>query len=309
MEYKDYYKILGVERTASEADIKKAYRRLAQKYHPDISKEKNAEEKFKEVNEAYQTLSDPQKKAIYDQGGQDPSQGFEQSGRASYGGFDPRSGAHFEFHGGDFDFADLFGAMGRRTASRQQAFPGEDLETTVELSPEQAYRGTTVGLSLREPQEQNGKVVLINKTLEVKIPQGTIDGQRLRLQGKGGAGYNGGPNGNLYVTINIKDDGKFKVEGRDIYLAVPLAPYEAVLGAEVVIPTIDGRKVSVKIKPGTKSGQKIRLAGKGFPNKNGPNGDFYLVANVVVPAEPTEKEKDLYRQLAETSKFEPRVAL
>ncbi len=309
MEYKDYYKILGVERTASEADIKKAYRRLAQKYHPDISKEKNAEEKFKEVNEAYQTLSDPQKKAIYDQGGQDPSQGFEQSGRASYGGFDPQGGAHFEFRSGDFDFADLFGAMGGRGASRQQAFPGEDLETTVELSPEQAYRGTTVGLSLREPQEKNGKVVLVNKTLEVKIPQGTVDGQRLRLQGKGGVGYNGGPNGNLYVTVSIKDDGKFKVEGRDIYLAVPLAPYEAVLGADVVIPTIDGRKVSVKIRPGTKSGQKIRLAGKGFPNKNGPNGDFYLVANVVVPAEPTEKEKDLYRQLAETSRFDPRVAM
>ncbi len=316
MEYKDYYKILGVERSASEAEIKKAFRKLAQKYHPDISKEKDAEEKFKDVNEAYQTLSDPDKKAAYDQLGQrregsnfEPPPGWGGFGGEGTSSFD-FGGTGFDFGGSGIDFADLFSSMGRGGRARTRAIDGEDLEATVEIPAEQAFNGTSVSLSLREPEAQpDGRVAHVAKTLEVKVPAGTIDGQRLRLSGKGGIGSNGGKNGNLYITIRILDDGKFRVEGRDVYLTVPLAPHEAVLGAEVVIPTIAGKKVSVKIPAGAKSGQKIRLTGKGFPNKRGKAGDCYLVIGIAVPPAPSSEEKKLYEQLAKVSSFDPRASL
>ena len=209
MEYKDYYKILGVDRSASEADIKKAFRKLAHKYHPDVSKEKDAEAKFKDVNEAYQTLSDPEKKAAYDQLGQrregssfEPPPGWGGFGGASHG-FEG-----FDFGGGGFDFADLFSHMGGGArAARPQA--GEDLNAEVQITPEQAFNGTTVSISLREPEETaDGRVRHVTKTLEIKVPAGTIDGQKMRVTGKGGPGYNGGPNGNLYITINIIEEGR-----------------------------------------------------------------------------------------------------
>ena len=218
MEYKDYYKILGVDRSASEADIKKAFRKLAHKYHPDVSKEKDAEAKFKDVNEAYQTLSDPEKKAAYDQLGQrregssfEPPPGWGGFGGGASHGFEG-----FDFGGGGFDFADLFSHMGGGArAARPQA--GEDLNAEVQITPEQAFNGTTVSISLREPEETtDGRVRHVTKTLEIKVPAGTIDGQKMRVTGKGGPGYNGGPNGNLYITINIIEEGRFKVEGRDI---------------------------------------------------------------------------------------------
>ena len=252
MEYKDYYKILGVDRSASEADIKKAFRKLAHKYHPDVSKEKDAEAKFKDVNEAYQTLSDPEKKAAYDQLGQrregssfEPPPGWGGFGGGASHGFEG-----FDFGGGGFDFADLFSHMGGGArAARPQA--GEDLNAEVQITPEQAFNGTTVSISLREPEETtDGRVRHVTKTLEIKVPAGTIDGQKMRVTGKGGPGYNGGPNGNLYITINIIEEGRFKVEGRDVYQTVPLADFEAVLGAEVVVPTLSGGKISVKIPAG-----------------------------------------------------------
>lgn len=309
MEYKDYYKILGVERDASQSDIKKAFRKLAQKYHPDISKEKDAEEKFKDVNEAYQTLSDPEKKAAYDQLGQRQA-GSDFEPPPGWGGFSGGSGfGGFDFSDSGFDFADLFSHMGGAGRARRPE-PGEDLNASVDITPEQAFNGTSVNLSLREPvQESDGRVRHVTKTLEVKIPAGTISGQRMRLAGKGGIGYNGGPNGNLYLTINVVDDGKFKVDGRDVYLTVPLAPHEAVLGAEVVVPTLGGKKIAVKVPAGSKAGQRIRLAGKGFPNKKGAAGDMYLLISIVVPSEPSEKEKELYEKLAEVSEFNPRAFL
>lgn len=310
MEYKDYYKILGVERTASEADIKKAFRKLAHKYHPDVSKEKDAEAKFKDVNEAYQTLSDPEKKAAYDQLGQrregsnfEPPPGWSGFGGASQGGFEG-----FDFSGSGFDFADLFSHMGRGRTARAQ--DGEDLNAEVEITPEQAFNGTTVSISLREPEETaDGRIRHVTKTLEIKVPAGTVDGQKMRVTGKGAPGYNGGANGNLYITINIAQEGRFKVEGRDVYLTVPLAPYEAVLGSEVVVPTLSGGKISVKVPAGAKAGQKIRLSGKGFPNKKGPAGDMYLQILIVVPPDPTDEEKELYKKLSEVSKFNPRENL
>ena len=310
MEYKDYYKILGVERGASETDIKKAFRKLAHKYHPDVSKEKDAEAKFKDVNEAYQTLSDPEKRAAYDQLGQrrdgsnfEPPPGWGGFGRAGASGFDG-----FDFGDSGFDFSDLFSHMGASRARQPEA--GEDLNAEVQITPEQAFNGTTVSLSLREPEAgADGRVRHVTKTLEVKVPAGTISGQRMRLAGKGGPGYNGGPNGNLYITINISEGGRFRVDGRDVYLTVPLAPYEAVLGTEAVIPTLSGGKISVKVPAGAKAGQKIRIAGKGFPNKKGAAGDMYLVIAIVVPPAPTEEEKELYKRLSEVSTFNPRENL
>lgn len=308
MEYKDYYKILGVDRTASESEIKKAFRKLAQKYHPDISKEKDAEEKFKDVNEAYQTLSDTEKRAAYDQLGQrragsqfEPPPNW--SGFSSQGGFEG-----FDFGGSGFDFADLFRNMG---ASRQvQPEAGEDLNATVQITPEQAFNGTTVTISLREPEQgEDGRIRHVVKNLEIKVPAGSIDGQKMRVAGKGGQGYNGGPNGNLYITLNIIESGRFKVEGRNVYLSVPLTPPEAVLGTEVVVPTLAGGKISVKIPPSSKAGQKIRLTGKGFPNKKGTAGDMYLLISIVTPPNPTDEEKELYRKLGEISTFRPRENL
>lgn len=310
MEYKDYYKILGVERGASETDIKKAFRKLAHKYHPDVSKEKDAEAKFKDVNEAYQTLSDPEKRAAYDQLGQrrDGSNFEPPPGWGGFGGAGASGFGGFDFGDSGFDFSDLFSHMGASRARQPEA--GEDLNAEVQITPEQAFNGTTVSLSLREPEAgADGRVRHVTKTLEVKVPAGTISGQRMRLAGKGGPGYNGGPNGNLYITINISEGGRFRVDGRDVYLTVPLAPYEAVLGTEAVIPTLSGGKISVKVPAGAKAGQKIRIAGKGFPNKKGAAGDMYLVISIVVPPALTEEEKELYKRLSEVSTFNPRENL
>lgn len=310
MEYKDYYKILGVERGASEADIKKAFRKLAHKYHPDVSKEKDAEAKFKDVNEAYQTLSDPEKRAAYDQLGQrrDGSNFEPPPGWGGFGGAGASGFGGFDFGDSGFDFSDLFSHMGSSRARQPEA--GEDLNAEVQITPEQAFNGTAVSLSLREPETGvDGRVRHVTKTLEVKVPAGTISGQRMRLAGKGAPGYNGGPNGNLYITINISEGGSFRVDGRDVYLTVPLAPYEAVLGTEAVIPTLSGGKISVKVPAGAKAGQKIRIAGKGFPNKKGAAGDMYLVISIVVPPTPTEEEKELYKKLSEVSTFNPRENL
>lgn len=310
MEYKDYYKILGVERGASETAIKKAFRKLAHKYHPDVSKEKDAEAKFKDVNEAYQTLSDPEKRAAYDQLGQrrDGSNFEPPPGWGGFGGAGASGFGGFDFGDSGFDFSDLFSHMGASRARQPEA--GEDLNAEVQITPEQAFNGTTVSLSLREPEAgADGRVRHVTKTLEVKVPAGTISGQRMRLAGKGGPGYNGGPNGNLYITINISEGGRFRVDGRDVYLTVPLAPYEAVLGTEAVIPTLSGGKISVKVPTGAKAGQKIRIAGKGFPNKKGVAGDMYLVISIVVPPAPTEEEKELYKRLSEVSTFNPRENL
>lgn len=310
MEYKDYYKILGVERGASETDIKKAFRKLAHKYHPDVSKEKDAEAKFKDVNEAYQTLSDPEKRDAYDQLGQrrDGSNFEPPPGWGGFGGAGASGFGGFDFGDSGFDFSDLFSHMGASRARQPEA--GEDLNAEAQITPEQAFNGTTVSLSLREPEAgADGRVRHVTKTLEVKVPAGTISGQRMRLAGKGGPGYNGGPNGNLYITINISEGGRFRVDGRDVYLTVPLAPYEAVLGTEAVIPTLSGGKISVKVPAGAKAGQKIRIAGKGFPNKKGAAGDMYLVISIVVPPAPTEEEKELYKRLSEVSTFNPRENL
>lgn len=305
MKYKDYYKILGVERSAGEDEIKKAYRRLARKYHPDVSKEANAKEKFQEASEAYETLRDKEKRAAYDSLGSGfrPGQDF----RPPPDWFD-RFGAGRGEDLGSVDLSDLFeslGAFGRATGfgrrggrgekfgGRPMAFPGEDYEVPVRLTLEEAYRGA------------ERAVQLDGRSFTARIPRGATDGQRLRLRGKGGPGLNGGPPGDLYLQIHLEPHPLFRASGHDLDLDVPLAPWEAALGAQIEIPTMEGR-VTVKVPPGSKAGQKLRLAGKGLPKPGGGAGDLYAVLGIAVPASLTPREKQLFEELREASRFDPR---
>jgi curved DNA-binding protein len=295
MKYKDYYKILGVERGAADEEIKKAYRRLARKYHPDVSKEANAKEKFQEVAEAYETLRDKEKRAAYDSlGSHRPGQDF----RPPPDWFDRfGSGGAEDLRG--VDLSDLFESMGifgrarGRGAGRGMRFPGEDYEVSVRLGLEEAARGAERELRLN------------NRTIRARIPRGATDGQRLRLAGKGGAGANGGPPGDLYLHIVLEPHALFRPSGHDLEIEIPLAPWEAALGAQIEVPTLDGA-VSMKVPPGAKGGQKLRLAGKGLPKPGGGAGDLYAVLNIVVPAAAGEREKKLYEELRAASKFDPR---
>lgn len=304
MKYKDYYKVLGVERSAGEDEIKKAYRKLARKYHPDVSKETNAKEKFQEVSEAYETLRDKEKRAAYDSLGSGfrPGQDF----RPPPDWFDRFGSGRSEDLGG-VDLSDLFeslGAFGRATGFGRgrggrrgpaMAFPGEDYEVPVRLTLDEAFRGTE-----RTVQLEGGR------SFTARIPRGATDGQRLRLKGKGAPGANGGPPGDLYLQIHLEPHPLFRVSGHDLDLEVPLAPWEAALGAQVDIPTMEGR-VSMKVPAGSKAGQKLRLAGKGLPRPGGGAGDLYAVLAVDVPSTLTEQEKKLFEELRRTSKFNPRT--
>ena len=295
MKYKDYYKVLGVERGASEDEIKKAYRKLARKYHPDVSKEANAKEKFQEVSEAYETLRDKEKRAAYDSLGSGFRQG--QDFRPPPDWFDRFGGGGRgeDLHGVDlgelFESMGLFGRAGRRS---RRSFAGEDYEIPVRLTLEEAARGTE-----RTVQLDGG-------SFTARIPKGATDGLRLRLRAKGGAGVNGGPAGDLYLTIALEPHALFRPSGHDLDIELPLAPWEAALGAEVQVPTLEGR-VTMKVPPGSKAGQKLRLAGKGLPRPGGGAGDLYVLLSIAVPATLTEAEKKLYEQLRDSSHFDPRA--
>jgi len=314
MKYKDYYKVLGVERDASEDAIKKAYRKLARKYHPDVSKEKNAEEKFKEVGEAYEVLQDPEKRAAYDQmGAYQPGQDFrpppgwgERFGAS--GGFGSQ-GAFEDLN--DLDLFDILAGLGGRSAFRGArggagAQPGQDAEVAVTVGVEDLLHGAEVEIPLSFTQMQpDGRLQRITRTTKVRIPKGATDGQRLRVPGKGAPGQ-GGPAGDLYINIRLRPHELFKVTGHDLYLEVPIAPWEAALGASVDIPTLSG-KVTLKVPPGSKAGQKLRVRGRGLPQpKSEHHGDLYAVLQVVTPTSMSEREKELYRELASVSAFDPR---
>ena len=313
MKYKDYYATLGVQRGASAAEIKKAYRRLARKYHPDVSKEKNAEERFKEVGEAYDVLGDAEKRAAYDRlGAHRPGQDFRpppdwEREFATRGGFGPGEAVDL----GEL-FEQLFGAMGGRGHGARGgrggfAAAGRDLEATVQVSLEEAARGTEVRLHLGVPGPgPDGRPHPEPREIIVRIPQGVTDGQKLRVPGKGGPGTNGGPPGELYLNIALRPHRLFKADGHDLSLDLPVAPWEAVAGAAVEIPTLEG-KVRLKIPAGAQAGQKFRLAGRGLPRPRGGAGDLYAVLQIVTPPAPSARERELFDELARASSFNPRA--
>jgi curved DNA-binding protein len=309
MKYKDYYASLGVHRNASSEEIKKAYRKLAHKYHPDVSKDPRGEEKFKEVAEAYETLRDSEKRAAYDQlGTHRPGQDFEPP---------PDWGKQFgdgQFSFEDADLADLFAglAAGRHRAGQQTGrfrIPGQDYEVTAHISLEEAFRGTEVELNLTVPEhDEEGALRRMPRTFKVRIPRGATDGQRLRLPGRGGKGLNGGRDGDLYLNIVVRPHPVFRVNGHDLYFDLPLAPWEAVLGATVEVPTLAG-PVHLKVAPNARAGQQLRLAKRGLPRPHGATGDLYAIVQIVVPAATSERERELFKELAQGSTFNPRGRL
>ena len=305
MKYKDYYKALGVARDASAADIKKAYRKLAQKHHPDVSKEKGAEERFKDIAEAYATLKNPDKRTAYDRlGSHAPGQNFQPP--PDWGG-QPGSGS---FNFDDIDLSDLFAGLGARAQGGRGApmsMPGEDYEVTARIPLEDAAKGTLVDLNLSVPEyDETGQLRRVARTFKARIPQGATHGQRLRLRGKGGKGFHGGRDGDLFLHIELLPHLLFRPAGHDLYIDLPLAPWEAALGATVAVPTLAG-EVHLKIPPGTAAGQKLRLSKRGLPRPQGDPGDLFAIAQIVVPASLTEREKELFTQLAAASTFAPRA--
>ena len=313
MEYKDYYKIMGVPRDASHEEIKRAYRKLARKYHPDVSKDPDAEEKFKELGEAYEVLKDPKKRQAYDQLGQRWQHGQE---------FRPPPGwaAGFDLGTGDFAaagrspfsdfFESLFGQFRPDYSERQTEFRirGEDMHARLLISLEEAYRGTTRMVSLNVPNfDDHGRSTFEKRTLKVGIPKGIKRGQRIRLTGEGGRGSgSGAPAGDLYLEVDYTPHRLFTVEGRDIFLQLPVTPWEAALGATVTVPTLSGI-VEMKVPPESQSGRKLRLKGKGLPGN--PPGDQFVLLQIATPPADTDAARRAYQRLAEAAPFNPRARL
>ncbi len=306
MEFRDYYKTLGVDPDAETDEIKRAYRKLARKYHPDLNKDAGSEDKFKEIGEAWEVLKDPEKRKQYDQlraggwrGGDDfqPPPGWS-------GGFG-QAGAGEGF-GGFTDFSEFFenlfgGGMGAR---RSRSAPGRDIHARVEIDLETAFSGgqRRITLSRTEPGP-DGRLVRRQQNLEVNIPAGVTPGQQIRLAGQGEPGFNGGAKGDLYLEVEIQPHRLFELEGRNVHLTLPITPWEAALGARVNVPTLGG-KVAMNIPAGASSGKRLRLKGRGLPGKAA--GDQVVTLKVVVPKASTDRQRELYEQLAEEQDFNPR---
>ncbi len=311
MEFRDYYQSLGVARGASADEIKKAYRKLARKYHPDVSKEADAEARMREVNEAYAVLSDPEKRAAYDELGNRYGAGQE---------FQPPPdwGAGFEFSGdgggagvhdeafSDF-FSSLFGRAGRgRGAGGAGAhrMRGDDHHARILIDLSDVYEGATRAITLRGARlDDAGRVVTDERVLNVRIPKGLAEGQQIRLAGQGAPGFGGGPAGDLYLEVQFRPDPRYRVQGRDVYETVPVAPWEAALGATIEVPTPSGR-VQVTVPAGSQTGRKLRLKGRGIPGD--PPGSLYLQLEVVLPPADSEKARKLYETMARELAFDPR---
>ncbi len=308
MQYKDYYQILGVSRSVSDEDIKKAYRRLARKYHPDVSKEPNAEERFKEISEAYEVLRDADKRRTYDQLGVNWQAGQEfrppPDWRQSYEFRSDGLGAGIF---SDF-FESLFGGLGGGLGGGRRAAPqaGEDQQVRIELTLEEAYRGGARSLQVQIPIVGiQGQGATRRKTLNVRIPPGVTHGQKIRLGGQGAPG-GGGPSGDLYLEVVLKPHPWYQAQDKDITLTLPLAPWEAALGTQVQVPTLGG-KVSLNVPPNSQSGQKLRLRGRGLPGK--PPGDQYVLLQLVNPPADTVTARELFRRMASELEFNPRTWL
>ncbi|MET3134698.1 curved DNA-binding protein [Oxalobacteraceae bacterium GrIS 1.11] len=298
MEYKDYYQALGIEKTATEADIKKAYRKLIRKYHPDVSKEADADKRTKELNEAYGVLGEAEKRAAYDELGkpQGPGREFRPP---------PDWPSGFEGGAGGDDFADLFAHLsGRRRGGAGFKMRGEDSHAAIAVDLADAYGGASRTITLRVPEaDAHGRVVTRERTLNVSIPKGVMAGQQLRLSGQGHPGTGGGPAGDLYLEIQFKPDPRYRVEGRDVFDTVPVTPWEAALGAQIDVPTPSGT-VTVTVPEHSQTGRKLRLKGRGIPGA--PAGDLYLLLEVVLPPAHGAKARELYETMAREMAFNPR---
>jgi curved DNA-binding protein len=307
MKYKDYYRALGIERSASTDDVKKAYRKLAHLYHPDVSKDPKGEEKFKEVAEAYATLKNTEKRQEYDKLGERsagesfaPPPEWQQQYGADASAFD------------DVDISDILNAFrsGGRGSNRARPdilVPGDDYSVAVAVALEKIYSGGETDVSVELPEyDEHGLPHRAARTFRVTIPKGATEGQRLRLAGKGGPGRNGGKSGDLYVVLSIAPHPLFRASGRDLYLDLALAPWEAQLGAVVELPTLGG-SVELTVKAGTSSGQQLRLGGRGMPSPDGGVGDLYAVVQIVLPKTVSKAEQELYEKLAAASDFKPRA--
>jgi curved DNA-binding protein len=310
---RDYYDVLGVQRSANSEEIQQAFRKLARRHHPDINKDPQAEERFKELNEAYSVLSDPKTRRRYDRFGENFRQvpeDYEErvaagAGGARRGRADRAGGVRFQtgegaggFDGSGIDFEDLFGGLFGRGGVRGGdgpwgPVPGADQEAELRLSVEEAYRGGRRG------------VTLDGRTYDVTIPRGVLDGQRIRLAGEGGRGSDDAPAGDLYLRVRITPDTRFRLDGRNIHVTVPVTPWEAALGATVPVP-IPGGTAKVRAPAGSSSGRRLRLRGEGMPNPRGQDGDLYAAVRIMVPAEPTARERELFGELATVSTFDPR---
>jgi curved DNA-binding protein len=338
VEFKDYYKVLGVERTASADDIRKAFRKLARTYHPDVAKDKKtAEEKFKEINEAYEVLGDADKRKKYDelgagwnQRGPQPGPGGQAYRTHSWRTGEPGGEEGFEFNGTGFSdfFEQFFGGGGRFNQGRggfagHESEKGEDVEAVLMVTLEEAMKGAVRPITMRRNVAcpdcngtgRKGRQVCstcfgtgqITKTenYKVKIPAGVRDGQRLRVSGQGEPGAGGGPRGDLFLRVRLASHPDYRVEGGDLYYDLDLAPWEAALGAKVTVPLLSG-SLNIKIPPGTQNGQRLRVKDHGLPSPGGGSGDLYVVARIQMPKETTETEKKLWEQLAQASHFNPR---
>ena len=324
VQFRDYYEVLGVPRTATKEEIQRSYRKLARKCHPDVSKAKDAEEKFKEITEAYEVLKDPEKRQKYDQLGANWKAGQE---------FRPPPGwdVHFDFGsggagqsefqwGGAGGFSDFFetifggqpprgtprGGRGRRGGRPVWTQAGSDQEVTIRIPLEEAFRGATKPITMQmQSVTPEGQLAVQEKSYEVKIPAGMLDGQKIRLAGQGGEGTGGGPRGDLYLKVEIEPHPVYRMNGRDLTMDLPIAPWEAVLGAEVQLTTLAGA-VTLKLPAGTQNGQRLRLRGKGMPNPRGAPGDLYALISIVVPKELSGRERELFEELQRVSDFRPR---
>ena len=307
MEYKDYYKIMGLKRDASQDEIKRTHRKLARKYHPDVSKEPNAEARFKETAEAYEVLKDPEKRAAYDR--LDPNvksgQGFHPP---------PNWDSGFEFRGSGFTsaggsgFSDFFEELfGQQAHAAQFNARGQDHHAKVVVDLDDAFHGATRSISLQSPElDEHGQMRVVNRTLKVKIPKGIKEGQQIRLIGQGSAGMGQGGKGDLYLEIHFRPHPFYRVEGRDLHMQLPVAPWEVALGATVKTPTPTGT-VDLKIPAGSNSGNKLRLKGRGIPGTTA--GDIYVILSVVVMPAENDQAKALYKEMADKLAFNPRKGM
>lgn len=315
MDYKDYYAVLGVERDATQDEIKRAYRKLARKYHPDVSKEADAEQKFKDLGEAYEALKDPEKRVAYDElgkgwkGGQDfhPPPGWDTGFEFSGGGYTDAGQEDFS----DF-FESLFGKASRggarsRSYSRAPQGRGQDHHATVDVALRDAFNGSTLSLQLQVPEyDASGRLNTRQRKLQVKIPRGVTTGKRIRLSGQGAPGLHGAAAGDLYITVNLKKDPLYDVDGKDVFLTLPIAPWEAALGGKIKVPTLGG-SVDMAIPPGARSGQKLRLKGRGLAASGKEAGDQLVILQIVTPPADTPSSKALYEQMARDFAFDPRA--